>query len=120
MGLIAAQQILARFWQQVIGGKFLAIFFEDHDIAVFRRPFAVVDHGEGMRRIAERGMGGNVVHQLLANIDPAPVPQTVQIRLAAHQHEFVPTKIRRHNVCRGPSLIKSVHTRSFADPWQFY
>src|SRR5215468_8797246 len=57
-----------------------------HEVAILGVALAVVDHGEGSRRIAERWMGGDIFHHLTTDIDAPAVADTVEILLAGHQH----------------------------------
>ena len=86
MGLEPALQILARARQQEVGREGLPVLLECHDVAVLGRALAVVDHGEGVRRVAERRMGRDVLDQFAADIDAPAVADALEIVLAGHQH----------------------------------
>src|SRR5262249_12621421 len=79
-------QILARPRQQEIGREGFSILLERHEIAILGVALAVVDHGEGLRRIAERRMGGDIFDQLTPDIDAPTVADAAEIFLAGHQH----------------------------------
>jgi hypothetical protein len=57
LGLEPSLQILTRPRQQEIGREGFSILLERHQVAILGVALAVVDHGEGLRRIAERWMG---------------------------------------------------------------
>jgi len=86
MGLEPALQILARARQQEVGREMVPVLLECHHIAVLGRALAVVDHGEGVRRVAERRMGRDVLDQFAADIDAPAVADALEIVLAGHQH----------------------------------
>jgi len=86
MGLEPALQILARPRQQEVGREGLSALVEGHDVAVLGRALAVVDHREGVRRVAERRMGRDVLDQFAADIDAPAVADALEIVLAGHQH----------------------------------
>jgi hypothetical protein len=65
------------------------VLLECHDVAVLGRALAVVDHGEGVRRVAERRMGRDVLDQFAADIDAPAVADALEIVLAGHQHGAV-------------------------------
>src|SRR6266849_5615383 len=98
MGLEAALQILARARQQEVGRKSFSVLLEGHDGAVLRRALAVVDHGEGSRRVAERRVGGDVLDHFAADIDATAVADAVEVFLAGHQHGLAhaPVKLMRY------------------------
>ena len=86
MGLEPALQILARARQQEVGREGFSVLVECHDVAVLGRALAVVDHGEGVRGVAERRMGRDVLDQFAADIDAPAVADALEIVLAGHQH----------------------------------
>ena len=88
MGLEPALQILTRARQQEVGREGLSIFLKCHDIVVLGRALAVIDHGEGVGRVAERRMGRDVINQLAADIDATAVADALEIVLAGHQHDW--------------------------------
>jgi hypothetical protein len=90
LGLEPSLQILTRPRQQEIGREGFSILLERHQVAILGVALAVVDHGEGLRRIAERWMGGDIFDQLAADIDAPTVADTAEIFLAGHQHCRLP------------------------------
>jgi hypothetical protein len=79
-------QILTRPRQQEIGREGFSILLERHQVAILGVALAVIDHGEGLRRIAERWMGGDIFDQLTADIHAPAVADAAEIFLAGHQH----------------------------------
>jgi len=64
VGLELSLQVLTRPRQQELGREGFCILLERHEVAILGVALTVVNHGEGLRRIAERWMGGDVFNQL--------------------------------------------------------
>ena len=82
----AAGEVLASAAAQPMQAVTLAVLLEREQFAPFGIGLELVEAGNGLRRVAERRVAGDVVHPLGADIDGAAVAHAFELFFSADQH----------------------------------